>query len=178
MEQKRKIYKVLLEITVYALIFVFCLKIVPCYIIQRTLVDGKSMEETLKNRDNLLVEKMSYRLTEPKRFDVIVFYPYGREEKKYYIKRIIGLPGETVQIMGDSIYIDGVVLEEHYGKDAMIDAGIAKKPVKLGEDEYFVLGDNREISKDSRQIGAVSREKIDGRAFLRIYPFSEFGEVF
>ena len=145
--------------------------------IQRTIVDGKSMMNTLKDGENLLAEKVSYRFGEPKRFDVIVFYPYGRDNDAYYIKRVIGLPGETVQIKGSTIYIDGKPLKENYGKDPIDYAGIAEKPIKLGDDEYFVLGDNREISRDSRyeEVGKVKRKNIEGRAVLRIYPFNKFG---
>lgn len=132
---------------------------------------------TLKDGENLLAEKVSYRFGEPKRFDVIVFYPYGRDNDAYYIKRVIGLPGETVQIKGSTIYIDGKPLKENYGKDPIDYAGIAEKPIKLGDDEYFVLGDNREISRDSRyeEVGKVKRKNIEGRAVLRIYPFNKFG---
>ena len=135
------------------------------------------MESTLHNKENLLVEKVSYRFKDPDRFDVIVFYPYGRESDDYYIKRVIGLPGETVQIKGDTIYINGEEIKENYGKDPMVYAGIAEEPLKLADDEFFVLGDNREVSEDSRyeEVGPVKRENIEGKAILRIYPFSEFG---
>ena len=135
------------------------------------------MMNTLKDGENLLVEKVSYRFSDPGRFDVIVFYPHGRESTDYYIKRIIGLPGETVQIKGKDIYIDGKKLEENFGKDPITEPGMAEEPIKLGEDEFFVLGDNRTVSEDSRyeEVGPVKRENIEGRAVLRIYPLSEFG---
>ena len=135
------------------------------------------MMNTLNDGENLLVEKVSYRFSDPGRFDVIVFYPHGRDSADYYIKRIIGLPGETVQIKGKDIYIDGEKLEENFGKDPITEPGMAEDPIKLGEDEFFVLGDNRTVSEDSRyeEVGPVKRENIEGRAVLRIYPLSEFG---
>lgn len=173
----QKFRNTLVELLIYAVIIVVCIVFVPKYVIQRTIVDGTSMESTLQDEDNLLVEKVSYHLSKPDRFDVIVFYPFGKENDAYYIKRVIGLPGETIQIVGDTIYINGEVLEENYGKDPMTKAGIAKEPLTLGEDEYFVLGDNRAVSEDSRypEIGPVTRDKIAGKAVLRIYPFSKFG---
>lgn len=176
--KKTKIRNALIELAVYGAVIVLCIIFVPRYVIQRTIVDGSSMENTLQDADNLLVEKLSYRFSDPERFDVIVFYPFGKEDDAYYIKRVIGLPGETIQIVGDTIYIDGEKLEEDYGKDPMTKSGIAKKPLTLGEDEYFVLGDNRTVSEDSRypEIGPVTRDKIAGRAILRIYPFSDFGK--
>lgn len=149
------------------------------YIGQRTEVSGTSMEYTLSDKDNLIVDKISYRFKEPERFDIIVF-PYLYEEDVYYIKRIIGLPGETVQIEEDgTIYVDGAELKESYGREVIQDPGIAAEPIELGEGEYFVLGDNRNASKDSRdpRVGVIKRENIIGRAWLRIYPFSKFGFI-
>lgn len=175
--RKKKIYSTVLEVLLYVAVIVLCVAVVPRYVVQRTIVDGDSMMDTMIDRDNLLVEKISYHLNDPKRFDVIVFYPFGRDEEDYYIKRVIGLPGETVQIIGRHIYIDGKELEENYGKDPIDYAGIVEEPQTLGDDEFFVLGDNREVSQDSRyeEVGFVKRENIEGRAFLRIYPFSRFG---
>lgn len=137
------------------------------------------MMKTLEDEESLLVEKVSYYFNNPSRFDIITFYPKGRDHKEYYIKRVIGLPGETVQITGNTIYIDGKVLEEHYGREAMEDGGIAEEPIKLGKDEFFVLGDNRNDSIDSRneEVGIVKKKNIDGHAILRIYPFSKFGTI-
>ncbi len=143
---------------------------------QRTVVSGSSMEETLTDGDNLIVDKIIYRFGEPRRFDIIVF-EYQKEENTFYIKRVIGLPGETVQIAEDgTIYINGEELEESYGRAIMKDAGIAREPIQLKEDEYFVLGDNRNCSRDSRdsEVGPVKRDWILGKAWLRVYPFDNF----
>jgi len=167
----------IIELGIYIAVIVICVAFVPKYVLQRTIVDGKSMMNTLKNGENLLVEKVSYHFTDHGRFDVIVFYPHGRDSSDYYIKRVIGLPGETVQIKGEDIYINDKKIEENFGKDPIADPGIAEKPVKLGDDGFFVLGDNRTVSEDSRyeKVGPVKRENIEGRAILRIYPLSEFG---
>ena len=146
----------------------------------RTVVDGQSMEPTLQDGNNLIVDKLSYRFRDPKRYEIIVFpYTYKYEENTYYIKRIIGLPGETVQVKNGEVYIDGEILGEDYGAEAMEDAGIASEPIELGTDEYFVLGDNRNHSSDSRDpsVGVLRREDLIGRAWIRIYPFDEMGFV-
>lgn len=174
--RKRGIIRELLIYIVIIMVFVF---FVPRYVFQMTIVDGESMTETLQDKDRLFVEKVSYRFGDPDRFDIIVFYPYGREDPDdYYVKRIIGLPGETVQIKDSVIYINNEPLSENYRKEQyMAYNGIAGEPLLLGEDEYFVLGDNRNGSTDSRDpdTGPVKRENIDGRVVLRVYPFSEFG---
>ncbi|MCR5791720.1 MAG: signal peptidase I [Lachnospiraceae bacterium] len=181
MELKDKITGVIRELIIYALIIVVCIYVIPQYVIQRTIVDGESMENTLMSGDNLLVEKLSYRVSDPERFDIIVFYPQGNHGSKseYYVKRVIGLPGETVQIIGEDIYIDGKILDENYGKDPIMDAGIAIDPITLADDEYFVMGDNRTISKDSRSsdVGPVAKSKIAGKVILRMWPFDEFGTL-
>ena len=135
------------------------------------------METTLSDGDNLLVDKITYRFSEPKRFDIIVF-PFQYDTDTYYIKRIIGMPGETVQIDYDgNIYINGSLLEESYGREVIQNPGRAADPITLGEDEYFVMGDNRNNSSDSRDpsVGNIHRKDIIGRAWVRIWPFSKFG---
>lgn len=175
--KKKKIRNAVVELILYAAIIILCVCVVPKYVLQRTIVDGTSMMDTLQDGDNLLVEKVTYRISDPKRFDVIVFYPHGRQSSDYYIKRVIGLPGETIQIKGNVIYINGKPIKENYGKDPMTESGIAQEPLKLEKDEFFVLGDNRAISDDSRypDVGPVKRKNIAGRAVLRISPLSEFG---
>ena len=142
---------------------------------QRTVVNGVSMQPTLSDGDNLIVDKLSYRFRDPDRFYIIVF-PQG--DGRYFIKRIIGLPGENVRIDEDgSIYIDGEKLSESYGKEVIQDPGLAKDGIELGADEYFVLGDNRNDSMDSRmaEVGRIAGDRIMGRAWLRIYPFDQIG---
>ncbi|MBP5493690.1 MAG: signal peptidase I [Lachnospiraceae bacterium] len=169
--------KEILKTVIYFLILLLIALFIVTFIGQRTVVDGRSMENTLNDKDNLIVDKISYRFKEPKRFDVVVF-PY--QKRNYFIKRIIGLPGETVNIDEDgNIFINGVLLEENYGKEKIKDPGIASRPIVLGENEYFVLGDNRNDSFDSRyfEVGNVKKENIIGRAWLRIYPFNKIGFV-
>ncbi|CVI71876.1 Signal peptidase I T [Clostridiales bacterium CHKCI001] len=152
-----------------------------CYVIvtfvgQRTVVSGTSMVPTLQDGDNLITDKISYRFRDPERYDIIVLRVESQHEN--FIKRVIGLPGETVQIVGGRVYINGELLESDvYGNELMISAGRASQPITLGEDEYFVLGDNRNGSADSRleEVGNVDKSRIIGRAFVRIWPLNKFG---
>lgn len=174
-----KVMKEMISTLLYLLIVLCITYIVIHYVGQRTEVWGASMETTLNDGDNLIVDKITYRFRDPQRFDIIVF-PFRYEENTYYIKRIIGLPGETVQIdLDGTIYIDGEVLEETYGREVIKpeNVGIAIEPVALEEDEYFVMGDNRNNSSDSRTevVGNIHRDDIIGRAWLRIWPLSEIG---
>lgn len=168
--------KEVLSLVIYFAIVIIAMFLIIHFVGQRTEVSGTSMENTLNDGDNLIVDKISYRFRDPERFDIIIF-PYQYEEDTYYIKRIIGLPGETVQIVDGKIYINGEVLEENYGKEVMKEAGRASTPIVLGGDEYFVLGDNRNKSLDSRDpsVGNVKRSSIVGRAWVRIWPLSDFG---
>lgn len=149
------------------------------FIGQRTVVDGESMEDTLYHGDNLIVDKISYRFGEPERFDVIVF-PAHYDSSIYLVKRVIALPGETIYIDEEgNIYINDELLEEDFGKEVILSAGKASEPITLGEDEYFVMGDNRNNSLDSRDymVGNIKKDEIMGRAWVRIYPFNQIGFV-
>ena len=166
-----------------AIDFILYLAVVAgiCYVIvtfvgQRTVVTGTSMIPTLQDGDNLITDKISYRFRDPERYDIIVLRVESQHEN--FIKRVIGLPGETVQIVGGRVYINGELLESDvYGNELMISAGRASQPITLGENEYFVLGDNRNGSADSRleEVGNVDKSRIIGRAFVRIWPLSQFG---
>lgn len=167
------------EYGLYLLILLTILVLVPRFVLEKVLVDGESMENSLFDGENILIEKVSRYFGGPNRFDVIVFHKQNEAGKRTYVKRVIGLPGETIQIIGDTIFINGEPIEENFGKDPMVYAGLAAEPLVLGEDEYFVLGDNRTISADSRstRIGVVKRSELDGVAFLRIYPWERFGGI-
>ncbi|MDE6621136.1 MAG: signal peptidase I [Lachnospiraceae bacterium] len=173
----KNILKEILSISIY-LLLVFCAAyLIVTYVGQRTQVSGSSMETTLSDGDHLIVDKISYRFHDPERYDIIVF-PFQYDTDTYYIKRIIGMPGETVQIdESGNIYIDGEILEETYGREVIQNPGRASDPILLGEDEYFVMGDNRNNSSDSRDpsVGNIHRGDIIGRAFIRIWPSSKFG---
>lgn len=178
MKEEKSILRELGSWLLYLLFVVVFSFIIITYVGQRTRVDGQSMETTLYNNDNLIVDKISYRFRDPKRFEIIVF-PYQYRENTYYIKRIIGLPGETVQVIDGYVYIDGEQLDEHYGNELMESPGIAEDPITLEEDEYFVLGDNRNHSSDSRDatVGVLHRKDLLGRAWIRIWPLNKFGAI-
>lgn len=162
----------------YILIVICATYLIVTYVGQRTKVSGDSMQATLQDGDNLIVDKISYRFRDPKRYEIIVF-PYRYAEDTYYIKRIIGLPGETVQIIDGYVYIDGEQLDEDYGLEVMNNPGNAANPITLGEDEYFVLGDNRNRSADSREsnVGVLHRDELIGRAWVRIWPLKSIGVI-
>ena len=173
----KNIMKEILSTSIYLLVVLCAAYLIITYVGQRTQVSGSSMETTLSDGDNLLVDKITYRFSEPKRFDIIVF-PFQYDTDTYYIKRIIGMPGETVQIDYDgNIYINGSLLEESYGREVIQNPGRAAELITLGKDEYFVMGDNRNNSSDSRDpsVGNIHRKDIIGRAWVRIWPFSKFG---
>jgi len=175
-DKEKSVFRELLGLLFYLVVVLVITYLVVTFVGQRTEVNGMSMFPTLADGDNLIVEKLSYRVNEPERFDIIVF-PYPGDEAIHYIKRVIGLPGETIQIIDGDIYIDHVILEEDYGYETIANPGIASEPIVLGEDEYFVLGDNRNNSQDSRYavVGNIKQEDIVGRAWLRIWPLKTFG---
>lgn len=175
-EEKPNVMRELLGMLVYVGIVLAITFLIITFVGQRTHVSGESMENTLDDGDQLIVDKLTYRFHDPARFDIIVF-PFRYKDNTYYIKRIIGLPGETVQIVDGEIYINGELLEESYGREVMQDAGLAAEPITLGDDEYFVLGDNRNYSSDSRDpsVALIHRKEIIGRAWVRIWPLRSFG---
>lgn len=178
-EESKSIIRELAGWIFYFVIIIALTYVIITYVGQRTRVEGSSMETTLSDGDHLLVDKISYRFRDPKRYDIVVF-PYLHEEQVYYIKRIIGLPGETVQVIDGFVYIDGELLESDiYGAEVMEDAELAEEPITLGEDDYFVLGDNRNHSSDSRDpsVGLVKRKDIMGKAWIRLYPFDHMGVI-
>ena len=175
----KKTLKEILGTSIYLLIVLILTFLVVTYVGQRTKVSGSSMEPTLSDGDNLIVDKISYRFNDPERFDIIVF-PFRYAERTYYIKRIIGLPGETVYIDEEGhIYIDGEILKEYYGKEIIADPGRAYEPITLGEDEYFVMGYNRNNSSDSRDpvVGNIHRDEFIGKAWMRIWPLEKMGMI-
>ena len=174
-----KVLREILSTSLYLLMVLCAVYLLIHFVGQRTQVSGSSMEPKLSNEDNLIVDKITYRFHEPERFDIIVF-PFRYDKQTFYIKRIIGLPGETVYIDEEGIiYIDDEPLIENYGKETIEDPGRAYVPITLGEDEYFVMGDNRNNSSDSRDpaVGNIKRDSIIGRAWLRMWPLDKFGLI-
>ena len=148
--------------------------------IERTVVPGTSMEPTLAENTSIIVNRLSYMTKGPKRFDVIVFEQEGEEHSYYHVKRVIGLPGEQVQIANGLVYINGEPLKEAVHGLAQIHlSGLAAEGITLDEDEYFVLGDNRNKSEDSRfaNIGNVTKEQIVGKAWLTLKPFNIISQM-
>ena len=175
-KSKPNIKKNLIAFGICVVIAIVIALIITNFVASHTKVVGNSMESTLENGDDIIVEKFSYITSDPERYDIIVF---RESESVNYIKRVIALPGETIQITEGKIYINERAIFDAYGNAKMEDGGIAEKPIKLGQDEYFVLGDNRNASKDSRDkaVGVIKRDQIIGKAWLRVLPFDNFGKL-
>lgn len=147
------------------------------FIAQPFIVSGESMETTFSTKQYLIVDQLTYHFNEPQRGDVIVFR-YPKDPSSFFIKRIIGLPGDTITISGHTVTIqndehtEGFILNEDYILDLK---PLGEHTEKLGEAEYYVLGDNRDNSSDSRSWGILPEENIVGRVFLRLFPFSKMG---
>lgn len=175
---RQKISSTLLWIFEISVVVLFAFVLVFFFGQTRTNI-GQSMEMTLSDGDRVLLNTLSYRVGSPKRNDIIAFKPNGSTTTHTHIKRVIGLPGETIQIRDGMIYIDGKVYLEKTDYPAMNDAGMASEPITLGVKEYFVLGDNRNDSEDSRyaDIGVVNADYIEGKVWFRIAPSETFGAV-
>ena len=171
----KEIFSWIIEIAIVlmmAFVLVYCIGM-------RTSVVGQSMSDTLENGDQILVNRFMYKVIGPKANDVIVFLPNGNEKSHYYVKRVIGVPGDTVQIKDGRIYVNGTEFTEKVDVAAIEDAGLAADAVTLDDDEYFVLGDNRNNSEDSRyaNIGNIKREYIIGKAWFVISTGDRFGFI-
>jgi len=165
-----KLLKDIMELLVGGAVAVFLAFVLVFSIGMRTSVIGDSMEPALHNGQEILMNRILYRISTPKRGDVVVFLPNGNQNTHFYVKRVVGLPGETVQIREGNVYIDGVLLEENELFDKIVDPGIAQNELVLSGDEFFVLGDNRNSSEDSRSgnIGAVKKDDIIGKAWFHM----------
>ncbi|MGN0327342.1 MAG: signal peptidase I [Lachnospira sp.] len=173
---------VLLNVCKYicdVIIVIVCAYVLVSFLCFRTTVVGSSMESQINNGDTLIINKFAYSVTNPKRFDCIAFEPDSIGSSKVYVKRIIGLPGETVQIKEGAVFIDGNKLDNDISDVNILTAGVAANEIKLGEDEYFCLGDNRNNSEDSRfsSIGTVKKEHIIGKAWMIIGPLDSIGLI-
>ncbi len=164
----------IIRFSVIALLIVIPIRM---FVAQPFIVSGASMEQTFHTGEYLIVDQVSYQINEPVRGDVIIFR-YPKDPSKYFIKRVIGLPGDTVVIEGSKVTIkdethpEGFILKEPYIKSMSPDNLLTEK---LGPREYFVMGDNRDQSSDSRSWGVLQEERIIGKAFLRLYPPSTLG---
>ena len=169
-EERKKLIQKILITTIEVIGVVFLAYAITHYGMETFTVSGQYMNPTLEHGDKILVNKISYRIHSIKRNDVVIVEQSGLEHNYYSVERVIGLPGETVQIKDGDVYIDGEKLEEKYDFPVMENGGLALEPVILDEDEYFVLCDNRNNGEDSRNanVGNIRKENIVGKAWIRM----------
>lgn len=165
-----------LRVVIFIAVAILLSKVMNDYFIQEAIVNGSSMKPTLENSDKLLLNKLIVKYDMLNRFDIVVF---NFRNEKTYIKRIIGLPGEKIEISAGKVYINDKVLKNDPIHNYIEFAGIAENGVVLGDDEYFLMGDNRNNSYDSRygEVGIVNKKDILGKVWLRVYPFTKFGVI-
>ena len=175
---KKYVKALVLWIVEIALVILAAYMIIE-YAVEKTTMMGVSMNTTLNDGEKIIINKLAYLKDEPERFDVIVFSQSKSGHGYYNIKRVIGLPGETVEIINGAVYINEEKLREVIDVEAMRVAGLAEEAVVLGENEFFVLGDNRNYSEDSRfaNIGIVVKNDIIGKAWMRLEPFSIIDKI-
>lgn len=164
MENKKKIIQEICSYVCIILLVIF----IKMFIVSPIRVNGNSMYNTLVDQDIMILNEAIYNFTDIKRYDIVVV----DENNEYLIKRVIGLPGETVKCEDGDIYINGYKISDKYAYSETADFS----EVVIGEDEYFVLGDNRSDSLDSRVFGSFKEKDIKGKANFTIYPFSRFGK--
>ena len=169
--------KVIKEIIIWILLIVITISasyFITTNVFVKTSVSGTSMEPTLKEGQVVIVNKLEYYIKSPKRNDVIVYKQSNKEHSYFEIKRVIGLPGETVKIKNGIVYINDEAMKEKVKTEAISNSGLAEEGVKLDDNEYFVLGDNRNDSEDSRfaGIGNVLKNELLGNAVATVKPFS------
>lgn len=169
-EARKKLARKILITVLEVIVVVFLGYALTHYGMETFTVTGQYMSPTLENGDEILVNKMSYRIHSIKRNDVVIVEQRGSEHNYYSVERVIALPGEQIQIKDGEVYIDGELLEEKYDFPVMENGGLALEPVILDEDEYFVLCDNRNNGEDSRNanVGNILRDNIVGKAWIRL----------
>jgi len=147
---------------------------IRAFLIQPFIVEGQSMEPNFENNNYLITEKVSYRLHAPQRGDIIIFHPPGDDEINY-IKRVIGVPGDHIQIKSGSVLVNGKKISEPYlESDEQTLVGKSEfSDITLADNQFFLMGDNRNHSRDSREIGVVGKDRIISRIWFRLLPVNE-----
>ena len=175
----KKFFKSVLLWIIEIVLVILAAYLIIEYAVEKTTMMGVSMNTTLNDGEKIIINKLAYLREDPKRNDVIIFSQSKNGRGYYNIKRVIGLPGETVEIINGEVYIDSEKLQEVIPVETMRVAGLADEAILLGENEFFVLGDNRNYSEDSRfaNIGIVVKNDIIGKGWMRLEPFSIIDKI-